>query len=235
MKVFKTLFLFSALLLCSERLKAAGNETQDLYQLASKLKQVEEYLEQDDVPRMSIFKNAVLKVEESIKANGLAHMTTLRAYQGLIVRFRYSSAYFQRVESASTRPMLKEALALVEKISRDRGFDDSPYTQITAEVFSEVKVVLDQIKASSSTEVREAIDGLLEELGSTIAQGKQGDRPKTFKAGTALQKRISKLMPLIESESRKANFAEISLNLRGLLEFYGEYAQMEEEEASEVP
>jgi hypothetical protein len=200
-----------------------------LEKLVGNLEKVERYTESYELGRLLVLKKQAQNVLASIQASGLAHMTTIRLYQTLIVHFRYSTAYLNRISTDETSPAIVEIQTAVESIVRDRGFDDSPYTQITTSVFTQIQQLIQEInKQTIDPKLREDLMGLLPDIGLTISQAKQGDRPKAFAAAISVYKRLKSFYPQFVQLTAKRNEFESVLNLQGLAEFYAEFAQIEE-------
>ena len=127
-------FLFSSPL----SLRAQENEVAIAKsQLDRQLKLIEKIYVQAEhfaQARMIVLKKQTEKVAESIAQNGLSHARTMHEYQHLIVAYRYSIAFFKDIETESTSNYIVELLKITEDITKARGFDDSPYTQITSHV-----------------------------------------------------------------------------------------------------
>ena len=170
-----------------------------------------------------------LSVKSSLNQNGLAHAATMRSYQQLIVTFRYSVSFLKQIETNDTTVAIRELLDINELIVKARGFDDTPYTQITANVFSEMYQNLLNLKGLSSLPegLIKKINSLTPKIGNVIAIAKQGDRPKTFAAAVPLSQEVTRLYPEFERVQFSNPAFNIILDLQGLNEFYSDYAQIE--------
>ena len=179
--------------------------------------------------RLNFIKRNVLAVKSSLEQNGLAHAATMRSYQQLIVAFRYSSSFLKQLESEFNSKAIKELFDISELIVKARGFDDTPYTQITANVFSEMHQLFLQLQtlASLPADLKNQINALIPKLGNVIAIAKQGDRPKTFAAAVPLSKEITALYALFGRVQHANPAFDVILDIQGLNEFYAEFAQIE--------
>ena len=182
-----------------------------------------------ELARLNLIRRNLVTVKAAIEKNGLAHAGTMRSYQQLIVTFRYSNSFLKQMETALTEEAIKELFDISEAISKDRGFDDTPYTQITANVFSEMYQLILQLKSLSTLPAAliPQLDALVPKLGNVIAVAKQGDRPRTFEAAVPLSKQITALYSLLEGIQHSNPAFEVVLDIQGLNEFYSEYAQIE--------
>jgi len=182
-----------------------------------------------ETARLSFLKRNFLAVRTSLQQNGLAHAATMRSYQQLIVAFRYSNSFLKQLESEYTIGALKELYDINELIAKARGFDDTPYTQITANVFSEMHQLFLQLEtlASLSPDLKNPIHALIPKMGNVIAIAKQGDRPKTFAAAVPLSKEITALYAAFGKIQHANPAFDAVLDIQGLNEFYAEFAQIE--------
>lgn len=201
----------------------------ELDKLIKNLEKVEGFTESYELGRLLVLKKQAQNVLASIQESGLAHTKTFHLYQILIVHFRYSTAYLNRISTDETSPTIVEIQGTVESIVRDRGFDDSPYTQITLGVFNQLQQLIQEIsKQPIEQKLRNDLMALLPEIGITISLAKLGDRPKAFSAAISVYKRLKLLYPQFVQLTVKRDEFESILNLQGLAEFYAEFAQIEE-------
>jgi hypothetical protein len=157
---------------------------------------------------------------------GLAHMKTMGEYQVLMITYRSSKLYLDSVSSDSTASLIAQLKAVTEEIAKDTGVDGWP-TKITLSVFTQIRDNLNQLKQQPiSATLQSAIVALDADFGNVMALAYEGDRPKTFEAATALYRKIQDLYPLIESVSGANPAFELGLTIRGLAEFYAEFAQV---------
>ena len=193
------------------------------------LNKVSFYVERPDLGRLNFLRDASQRVLEMIAKKGLSHSATIREYQTLIVAYRYSMAYLRRISTEEIEPMLQEILRINEEIIADRGFDDSPYTQITYSTFAQLhKLSTDLVALNLSDRLKAEVTDMLPEFGNVLALAKEGDRPRTFEAAKRLYSRIKLLYPEFQQISSSNQAFDIVLSIQGLAEFYAEFAQIEE-------
>jgi len=200
-------------------------------QLQSELKlisTIEPYVERPDLARLYVLKQASQRVLDLIAGKGLANMATIREYQVLIVTYRYSTSFFKKIETEETSEAIKSLLTINEQIVADRGFDDSPYTQLTLSTIGQMyKLFQDLSKLPITPEFKKSIDNLVPDFGNVMAIAKQGDRPKTFEAAKALYFKVVALYPLFQQVAASNEAYDLTLGIQGLAEFYAEYAQID--------
>jgi len=191
------------------------------------LQSIEKYTERSDLARLFVLKKADQTVIDSITRLGMGHMQTIRDYQTLIVAFRYSSEFFMRVQTQRNKKAILEIISIGDAIAQARGFDDSPYTQITKSVFGQMKKLIDDMQGLVlPQDLLEKLFALRPAMGEVIAIASQGDRPKAFAAATALHSKLIELYPAFSTLSISNPAFEIILNIQGLNEFYAEFAQL---------
>ncbi|MFM8315859.1 MAG: hypothetical protein ACKOA8_16380, partial [Deltaproteobacteria bacterium] len=185
--------------------------------------------EQLDKARLGFIKRNALMVKSSVQEKGLAHAATMRSYQQLIVAFRYSSSFLKQLATEYSGEAIKELVDIHEAIVKARGFDDTPYTQITANVFGEMYQLVKQLSTVSvlPAGLKPKLDALIPKIGNVIAIAKQGDRPKTFKAAVPLSQEITALYGDLGKVQHANSAFDIVLDIQGLNEFYAEFAQIE--------
>ena len=221
------LFLFSSILCAAEdEVSIAKAQLNRAIILIDEILPSTEHLES---ARLNFIKRNFLVVKNSLQQNGLAHAATMRSYQQLIVAFRYSSSFLKQLESEFNTLAIKELFDINELIVKARGFDDTPYTQITANVFSEMHQLFLQLQtlASLPADLKNQINALIPKIGNVIAIAKQGDRPKTFAAAVPLSKEITALYVTFGRVQHANPAFDVILDIQGLNEFYAEFAQIE--------
>lgn len=190
---------------------------------------IEPYVERLDLSRLYVLRTAVTRVTQAVTTNGLGHKSTFQEYQNHVVSFRYSSAFFKRIETRRTKEWLVQLQGIAKAIEENFGFDDSPYTQITASVFTQMhKLILELEQLAISDGLRAKLGELKAPIGNVVAVAKQGDRPKAFEAALPVYQRIKGLYgDFFEVASSSAAFSTV-MEIQGLNEFYGEFAQVTE-------
>jgi len=213
---------------------AANDEAEQMRTALGEELRILHWLERDverlDFARLRLIETNVRVTLDSLNQNGLAHARTIRNFQQMIITFRYSSAFFTQIETDETGRQIKELLAINDDVIRRLGFDDTPFTQITANVFTQMHKLILQLHDSGtlSGELQKKVSDLIVPLGQVIAIAKQGDRPHTFQAAIPIYHRIAALYPEFNRiESSHAAF-DIIIEIQGLNEFYGEFAQADD-------
>lgn len=209
-----------------DELTLAKNQLKNQMGILNKL---ENTVERIELGRLRLIKKRTESVLQSIESNGIANAKTMNEYHHLIVAYRYSVSFFKEIETESNSKAIIALLDTTEEIRKARGFDDAPYTQITANVFSQIHTTILQLKDDRNlpTELNQALQALVPELGKVIAIAKEGDRPRTFEAGTALYEKLEALYPQFDKILHSNSAFDAVLDLQGLLEFYAEFAQVE--------
>lgn len=184
-----------------------------------------------DEGRLFILQDAAQKVAKLIQERGLANTVTMNAYQQLIVKFRFSTQFFEFIRTKKTEARIADTLNIVAKIRQERGFDDEPYTKILKSNLTQIKESLDQVAKASRTpeETRRRIQALTLDFGNAIAVADQGDRPKAFEQAISLHRKLKDLYGALQALAGDQNTFRFVLEVMGLNEFVAEYAQLERE------
>lgn len=211
-----------------------------LYRQIDLLNAIQPYVERIDMARLYVIQTSVKSVVGNMVSNlasGKREVTmeTMRLIQGLIVQYRFSQVFFGWQEPMPITSIyapvieaeLNELHTLSENLVSEYGFDDSPYTQITANTFRQMHKLLQQLETLPLDEqFKTQLRGLWPAVGETIAIAEQGDRPKTFEKAIQTVGIIRALYPQFNAiASSSAGFPAI-MELQGLTEFYAEFAQM---------
>ena len=186
------------------------------------------YAERPDLARLYLLRSASRTVLESIEKNGLAHKTTFQEYQKLIVAYRYSVAFFRKIETDDTKKSIIALLQLNEQIVKAHGFDDSPYTQITLSVYTQMeKLVAQLLQLSLSEATRIRLVDVKPVLGEVIAitKAKGGDRRTVYQVAERAYKAITDLYPEFNKIASSDAAFDVTLEIQGLNEFYAEFAE----------
>ena len=215
--------------------------TDPLYQQVGLIDFMSPYVERADMARLLVVRNTVNGVIQDMEGNmrqGRKEITfqTLRLLQNLIIQYRFSQVFFGWTEpraitsiyTPQTGESLAKLKALSEGLVKEYGYDDSPYTQITANTFRQMQRLLKQLEDLPLDPLLKAeLRFLWMPIGETIALAEQGDRPKTFEKSIPVIRQIRKMYPEFDRiSSSQAGFAMI-MELQGLTEFYAEFAQVE--------
>ncbi len=191
--------------------------------------------------RVLVVKNSAQAVVNDMEKNlreGRKEVTfqTLRLVQNLIVQYRFSQVFFgwtvprsiTSIYTEATAAQLNSLKSLSEAIVSEYGYDDSPYTQITANTFRQMQRLLKQLEdLPLDKSLKAQLRALWPPIGETIAVAEQGDRPKAFEKAVVVIRLLRALYPLFgEISSSDAGFPMI-MELQGLAEFYAEFAQMD--------
>ena len=157
-------------------------------------------------------------------------MATFNAYKQQDVQYRYSTLFFEFIRTTKTEKSIAELLLLVTQIRQKLQLDEDPYNKILASNFKQLRDSMEALKKLS-----EIPDLLLAEfpkilvligLAESLSLG-EGDRPKAFKAAREAYWPLLDLYPQLQAITSKAGYALV-LEILGLNEFIGEYAQAHE-------
>jgi hypothetical protein len=205
---------------------------------------VSQYVERIDMARLLIVKSAVKAVIENLAANaqgGKKEITfqTLRLIQNLIIQYRFSQVFFGWSEPRAITSIYTESSAaelarlklLSDSIQSEFGYDDSPYTQITATTFRQMQRLLKQLEdLPLDPAFKKELRALWAPIGAAIASAEAagGDRRKVYEPAMAAIERVRALYPNFNQVSASQSGFAMILELQGLTEFYAEFAQADE-------
>jgi hypothetical protein len=239
----KSVFLAMALVIQFVGLNAFAETeaTKPLYRQLDLLKQVQPYVERIDLARLFVIQTSVTSVIKNMESNVAAKknevtMETMRLIQGLIIQYRFSQVFFGWTEPKAItsiyapviEPQLNEIHSLSQKMVVDYGMDDSPYTQITANTFTQMQKILKQLETLPiDGDLKSELRKLWPSIGETIAIAGQGDRPRTFEKAIVSIGLIRNLYPQFNRIANSDAGFPMIMELQGLAEFYAEFAQME--------
>jgi hypothetical protein len=199
----------------------------DLQRQMDLLDAVRPYVERQDLGRLYLLHQVSQAVVDSIDQNGPMHVETMRAYQNLIVTYRYSKVYFQQITTAETDAQIQEVQGIAENFAKEYGFDDSPYTQITYNVFSQMYKLVLQLEAMPISDALKAkLDDLKAPIGEIIAIAKGGDDYVTFQAAIPRAQMIQQLYPLFYQVASSDAAFYLVLEIQGLNEWYIERSRI---------
>lgn len=202
---------------------------------------LEPTVERVDLARLLVIKKMLQIITEDVKTNRNGKrkevtFQTLRLIQGLIIQYRFSKVFFGWSEPRSltsiytenTAETLQKLKQLSEEVVSEYGYDDSPYTQITANTFKQMQKLLKVAEdLSFDNKLKTQMRSLWRPIGEVIAIAEQGDRPKAFALSVPLVKSIREMYPMFDAISSSNAGFQVILELQGLTEFYAEFAQME--------
>lgn len=212
-----------------------------LYEQLQLLEYISPFVERVDYSRLLLIQGSVKVIiqdmeENIVKKRSEITFQTLRLIQNLIVQYRFSQVYFgwttpraiTSIYTERTSQSLETLKRLYERLVTDYGYDDAPYTKITANVFRQMQKLLKQMEdLSLEEELRLQLRDLWMPIGETIAIADQGDRPKTFEKAIPVINRIRLLYPLFARISSSNAGFPLIMEFQGLTEFYAEYAQVD--------
>jgi len=203
------------------------NAMKDLNTVIDNITDIKPYTERGDLGRLIMLQKSTQKVLDSIDANGMANNKTMNAFLEMCISFRYSQAFFIAISSSQTTATIKAIQDTVRKISTERGFDDSPATQVTSNVLNQIARVSDQLmKVDISSNLKQKLNQLKPQLGQAIAVARQGDRPNAFAEGNKIYSAYYQLSPDFDKVMSSKEAFNMVLELQGLMEFYAEFAQI---------
>jgi hypothetical protein len=216
--------------------------TDPLTEQVKLMSDISPYVERVDMARLLVVKNTSQSViDDMVKnvATGKKEVTfqTLRLIQNLIIQYRFSQVFFgwtdPRAITSIYTPQTEQSLArlktLSEQLVNEYGYDDSPYTQITANTFRQMQRLLKQLEdLPIDSALKAKLRALWMPIGETIAVAEQGDRPKTFEKAIPVIRQIQAMYSEFDRiSSSQAGFPMI-MELQGLTEFYAEFAQVDQ-------
>lgn len=216
--------------------------TKPFYDQLDLMQQIAPYVERIDISRLIVIQKSVKAVTDDMETNvreGRKEVTfqTLRLVQNLIVQYRFSQVFFgwsvprsiNSIYTDYTAPQLAALKTLSEDIVKEYGYDDSPYTQITANTFRQMQRLLQQLETLPlDDKLKNSLRALWQPIGETIAVAEQGDRPKTFAKAIPVIQQVQALYPMFDTISTTEAGFPMIMELQGLTEFYAEFAQMDE-------
>ncbi|MBI1861163.1 MAG: hypothetical protein HYR96_09630 [Deltaproteobacteria bacterium] len=193
------------------------------------IKFIEPYVDRPNLARLYVLRSSSNNVLKSIEDNGPLHKATFQEYQKLIVAYRFSVAFFKQIETEDTAQAISELQKINEDIVVAYGFDDSPYTQITLSVFSQMEKLLTQLsRLSLSDQLKIKVSNVMPVLGEVIAKAKSegGDTRPIYPVSERGYRAIEKLYPDFNRLAASDSAFEITLEIQGLNEFYAEFARL---------
>lgn len=200
------------------------------------LEAISAHVQREDLGHLVMLANATRAVITSIEVNGLAHQKTFKVFQQQIVMFRYSTAVFVSIQTEESKHAIQTLAELTKSIQVAHGFDDTAYSQITLNVFSQMDALLQNLQELPLSEpVRAELRILRPKMGVLLAEAGLGDRPSVFELSIPMAIRIKDLDPLFAGISSSDPAFEIVLEIQGLNAVYREFAQVSRYEAKQEP
>lgn len=200
------------------------------------------YAERSDVPRLLAIRSTIDATLQEIQGNrgaGRRDVTfpTLTRIQGLVIQYGFSKVFFgwtnppalTSIYTEETAATLAKLKTQSDQLVTDYGFDQTMFTQITANTFKQMqKLLLSAEDVTLATNLKSQLRSLWPAVGKVIAAAEQGDRPKAFELSKPLAKTIRSLYPFFDQISSSDAGFSIVMELQGLNEFYVEFAQMDQ-------
>ncbi len=182
-----------------------------------------------DQGRIFILKKSASDVSVAIQEKGPVHRTTINALTNMIIKFKFSSQFFELIRTKRNQDLLQRILSGVARVREDMGMDDDPYLKILKPNLIRIAEIIEGTTKDSqvSREIRDKLNSLLVPLANAIALADQGDRPIAFKIASEFYLLLRKLYPLVRSLADVPSKSAVYLELIGTNEFIGEYAQVE--------
>ena len=187
---------------------------------------IEPHVRKPYLPRLYVLKITSKRALSALEANGLGHIRTFQEFQNVVVVYRHSVSFLNSVPAEiSKQKEVQTLLDLALQIETQYGFDDSPYTRITANVYSQIeKLVTELMDKNIPVELKVSLNALKPLLGNAIAEGRQGDRPRAYLAAEPVHKAIEDLYEEFYKIARSPAF-DVALEIMGLNEYYADLAQ----------
>ena len=207
-----------------------GDAKQQLRSIISNLEYIKQSgLHMQDIGRIFILQQSAQTVLTSVEEKGLGNLRTLNLYQQLIVKFRFSTQFFEFIRTLNTEKRIADTLTTINQIREQRGFDDDPYSKILKSNLEQIHNSLLQLARHESTpsELKKRLQELTPRFGAAIAVADQGDRPKAFAIAIELHRAVRDLYPALQGLSSSPTAFRFVLEIMGLNEFVAEYSQVD--------
>jgi hypothetical protein len=200
-----------------------------LSDMTQNISSIQRFTERGDLGRLLILQKTIQKASDATKQNGLLNQKTMNAFLEMSISFRYSQAFFANITTEETKQNILAVISAVGGITKLMGLDESPATQVTANILTQIKQLNDQLgKMDITTNLKLKLAQINPDLGKAIAEARQGDRPLAFEAADKVMKKYYQLSPEFNNVlSGKEAFAVV-IEIQGLIEFYDEFAQYSE-------
>lgn len=185
--------------------------------------------ERSDLPRLSVLRKSSERVLASIVARGLGHAETFREYLNHMLTYKFSEEYLNSIKTDASELAIRELWSIHLRIIADRGFEEPPLPRITYNVFCQIRDNLQLLKQQPIPEsLKTKIDDLNPGFGNLLALAQQGDRPsqELIDAAQRMFGAVKSLYADLDAISGSGPAFDLSLTIRGLNEFYAEYADL---------
>lgn len=208
-----------------DEVASAHNE---LEQLAKDLAQLKQVVEEHEEGRLIVLDELRIATRESLRTNGLAHSRTFRSYQTLIISFRHSKEYFDRILTQSTATTTHRITLTIEEMAKKRGIDEAA-SLITHSVFSNLEKLFRDLLADSSLplNLRQAMEDKFPSIGMVTAKSARGDWADVYDLSRPVALELATLLPLFKQIAGTDTKAKKAANIQGLIDFYMEFSSAE--------
>jgi hypothetical protein len=189
---------------------------------------IDSWFQKQDLATLYLLKTRSQNTLDSIRKNGLSHKTTFQLFQKLIRSYRRNRFFLEQNAADVIETKVSKLLKITGEIAEAHGFDDSPYTKQTLDIFTEMRGLLIKLKTdySLTDDVLKELNTLDFPFGKTLAAADAGDRPKAFEQGIPLCKKIISLYSVLQSIQVGDDAHNIVMLIMGLNEDYARLAQI---------
>lgn len=201
-----------------------------LSRLISLSNDVKHQVHSQDEGRLHVLAQLAQQLLGSVETNGLGHSQTVQLNYQLLVRFQYSEHFFKFIQTRRNASEIREILALVTLLRSEFGFDELPHGHVLRSNIEQLHQSIVSLLATDATDesLRTNLAKLIPELANALALSRQGDRPTAFRATVSMHRKIKLMYPqLLKISGKKPSF-EFVLEILGVNEFLGEFAQAED-------
>lgn len=220
--------------------------TEPFYLQIDQIEEISYFVDRVDLARLISIRASIQTIVDDLEANVRAKkqevtFSSLRKIQNLIVQYRFSQVFFGWSTPRSSTSVYTEytsgALQKLNQLQQEMvvkfGYDDSPYTQITAQSFKQIQKLMYQLEdLPIDSQFKADLRATWRDIGEVIAISEQGDRPLAFKKSIPMLEKLRKLYPQFDQVSATNIGFPIVMEIQGLVEFYAEYAQVEQGEGN---
>jgi len=200
----------------------------ELKEIVSLVDYIGPNLDRMDYARLFVFRSQALAISESITQLGIGNNVTMRAYNELIISFKFSESFFGGIESRAMADSIRRLREIGGKITADRDRGD-PSSKITKNVFNHMHLLVMQLinVTTLPNELRKQLEELEPELGHVVAIADGGDiRPSTGAAARPVCRKVEKLYPALNDIAQGEDAYATILELEGLNLFYAQLAEL---------